>query len=199
VATSANVTAAAGHLYLAAVSTKSHVNVASVSGLGLVWTRLVNQCGGRNQTGISVWKAQGTPSASGRVTATLSSTPESAVIAVARYSRVPATGAIGNVTSANSVRALGPCSGGTDATSYSLSLATGKARSLVYSAVALRSRTHTPGAGFAERVEFRSGTSGSAAGVAVMDKLAPVPATTSISGSFNTTHDWAAGAVEIRQ
>ncbi|MGH2570654.1 MAG: choice-of-anchor D domain-containing protein, partial [bacterium] len=59
----------ADDLYLAAVSSKGHVPVAAIDGLGLSWTLVRAQCGARTQTGLSVFRALG-PTAGGVVTAT---------------------------------------------------------------------------------------------------------------------------------
>src|SRR3990170_3088302 len=55
--TATSLTAAPGHLYLAAISTRPRVSVSSLAGLGLSWTRLATQCAARNQTGVEVWAA----------------------------------------------------------------------------------------------------------------------------------------------
>ena len=143
--------------------------VTGVSGLGLTWTRVRAQCAGRGSTGVEVWQARGTPSASGAVTATLASSPGRAVIAVSRYGGSSGVGASASANTNGSGRRLlgrhrpqqlhastspprrpGPCA---------------------YGAVALRNRTHAPGAGYSERVDFRRGSGSSAAGLAIEDRL----------------------------
>jgi uncharacterized repeat protein (TIGR02543 family) len=198
VTTSASLTGVSGHLYLAAISTKSHVNVTSVSGLGLTWTLLKAQCAGRNQTGVSVWRAQGTPSTSGTVTATFSSAPKNAVIAVSRYSGVDGANSVGNVVSGNTVGTNATCSGGVDNSSYSFNLTTTVNGAVVYGAVAMRNRTHSPGTGYIERVEFGQGSSGDQASVAVMDKIVASAATVTVNGTFSSSVDWAVVALEIK-
>ena len=69
VTTATSLTGVNGHLYLAAVSSKPYIAVSTVTGLGLTWTRVAAQCGGRNQTGIELWWAQGAAT-TGTVTAT---------------------------------------------------------------------------------------------------------------------------------
>jgi hypothetical protein len=192
------VTAVTGDLYIAAVSSKAYRNTLSVSGLGLVWTELADQCGGRNQTGMSLWWARGTPGASGPVTATLASAPETAVIAVSRYAGARAVGPLGTPVSANTLGVSGACTGGVDAASYSFPLTITSANGLVHSAVAIRQRTHTPGAGYTERVEVVQGTSGAASGVAAMDQVYPATGGATVNGSMSGTVDWAAAAVELR-
>jgi uncharacterized repeat protein (TIGR02543 family) len=198
VATSANVTAVNDHLYLAAISTRPKVQVTAVSGLGLNWTLVQAQCSGRDATGVEVWKAQGTPSSNGLVTATLASAPSNAVIAVSRYSGVKEVNPIGNMVSGNTNGVNGLCAAGTDTNLYAFNLTTTTSGSVVYGAVALRSRTHTPGAGYTERADFMQGTFGAAAAVAVEDKTVASASTVTVDGSSSGDVDWALVAFEIK-
>jgi uncharacterized repeat protein (TIGR02543 family) len=202
VTTSSSLTGASGHLYLAAIATKAKVTVTSVAGLGLNWTLVKSQCAGRNQTGVEVWMAQGTPSGNGTVTATLASAPGNAVIAVSRYSGVAAANPLGNVISGNTVGVNGACSGGTDNSAYSFSLATTpQGGTVVYGAATMRDKTHSPGAGYTERAELAQGaTTGSKASVAVQDQnfASAPPSGATVNGSFSGNVDWAMIAVEIK-
>ena len=195
--TSASLTGASGHLYLAAISTKNKVAVTSVSGLGLNWTLVRAQCAGRNQTGVEVWMAQGVPSGSGAVTATLASAPSNAVIAVSRYSGVEAANPIGNIISGNTKGVSGACSGGTDNNSYSFNLATTANGAMVFGAAAMRNKTHAPGAGYTERAEIKQGSS-SHASVAVQDQSIAVAGNVTLNGSFSSSVDWAVVGIEIK-
>ncbi len=195
VTTAASLTGVSGHLYLAAISTKPHVGVIGVSGLGLTWTLVQAQCSGRNQTSVEVWTARGTPNANGTVTATLAKVPSNAVIAVSRYS---GAAAIGSVVSGNTLGLNGACSGGRDTNAYSFNLGTTVNGAVVYGAVATRHLTHTPGAGYLERAEVHQGSGGKTAGVAVEDKDVAAPAAATIDGSFSGTVDWAVVAAEIK-
>jgi hypothetical protein len=198
VTTSVALSGVAGNLYLAAISYKPNMVVTAVSGLGLTWTRVGAQCAGRAQTGIEVWRAQGSPSGSGVVSASLQGTASSAVIAVTRYSGVSASNPVGSVESANSLGIDGPCAGGTDASSYSYSLPGVEAGAVVYSAVAMRNRTHTPGAGYQELAEVAGGSGGGASSEALSQRTVAAPATVLVNGTFNGTADWAGLAVAIR-
>ena len=198
VSTSTNVTSAVGDLYLAAVAAKSNATVTGVTGMGLTWTPVVAQCAGRAQTGVAVWKAQGTPSGDGLVTATLGSTPSSAVIAVSRYSAVSSGTPTAATASANTLGVSGACTGGTDSGSYSFPLTTTNNGAVVYVAAAMRNRTHTPGSGYTERAEVMASSSGTAASVAVEDRGVATAGTVTVNGTFSGVIDWAAAAVEIR-
>jgi hypothetical protein len=196
VSTTAPLTAAEDHLYLAAIASKPSVAVTGVSGLGLVWTPVRTQCAGRGQTGVAVWQARGEPTAAGVVTATFSATPQSSVIAVSRY------GGVGSVDplrggSANSVGIAGACTGGSDSAAYALDVDTTTANSVVYVAAAARHRDHLPGLGFVERAELFAGSAGSIAGVSVADFQAGAPASIPVEGAFSGSIDWAVVALEI--
>ena len=90
----------------------------------LSWTRLATQCAARNATGVEVWAAQGSPSASGAVTASLAGTPTNSVISVSRYSGVAALNPVGNLVAGNTLGVNGACSGGVDSAAYSFNLTT---------------------------------------------------------------------------
>ncbi|MDZ7343374.1 MAG: T9SS type A sorting domain-containing protein, partial [candidate division KSB1 bacterium] len=199
VMTSESVAGVSGHLYLAAVSTKPRVNVIAVTGLGLNWTRVKAQCSGRNTTGIEVWMAQGTPIGNGTVTATLISEAHNAVLAVSRYAGAATANPLGNVVSANTAGLEASCANGVDGAAYSFPVTTTVSGAKIFTAAAMRNRTHTPGSGYIERGERRQGDlAGTMAAVAVQDRNAASAATFVASGEFNGTVDWAAVAVEIK-
>ncbi len=198
VATSASLTAVSGQLYLAAISTKPIVPVTAVTGLGLSWTLVKSQCSGLSNTGVDIWMAQGTPSGDGAVTATLAITPSNAVIAVSRYSGVAAVNPVGNIVSGNSNGVNGACASGVENNLYSFSLTTTVNGAMAYGAAAMRSRSHTPGAGYAERAEFKQGSGGGIASIAVQDKNVVSAATVTVDGSFSGNVDWAVVGLEIK-
>ncbi|MBI3443598.1 hypothetical protein HY008_02920 [Candidatus Woesebacteria bacterium] len=199
VSTSTSISAISNNLYLASIVTKPNVSVSSISGLGLTWTRVKAQCSGRAAQRVEVWKGIGQPSvSSGIVTATLSSTPKNAVIAVSRYSGVNTTSPIGVVRSKNTLGVNGACSGGTDSSSYSVSLTPTTSKSVFFGAVADRNRTNTPGSGYTERVEVKQGSSGDIAGLAIEDRLLTTTATTPVNGTLSGSTDWAVVGLEIR-
>jgi hypothetical protein len=198
VTTATPLVGAPGQLYLAAISTRPNVKVNAVSGLGLDWTLVKAQCAGRNNISLELWMAQGTPSGNGQVIATLASAPSNAVIAVSRYSGVAASNPTGNVISGNTMGTSGPCSGGVDNSSYSFNLPTTINGAVLYVAAAMRNRSHTPGAGYKERVEFRQGTASGTAAIAVEDKVVPYATIAAVNGTFDANVDWVMVAVEIK-
>jgi len=198
VSTIGSVTAVSGHLYIAAISMKPNGTVTAVTGLGLTWTEVASQCSGRNQTGVKVWLGQGTPGSSEPVSAAFASAPSNGVITVVRYSGADLASPIGNVLSGNTNGASGACSGGTDNASYSFNLATVVPNAQVINAIAMRNKTHTPGAGYVEQAEVSQGSSGSVASVAVMDMQVASPSPVTIDGTFSGSVDWAMVGLELR-
>jgi outer membrane protein assembly factor BamB len=200
VTTSAAITGVTNHLYLAAISSRPNQTVSTVSGLGLTWNLVKAQCGGQGTTRVEVWSAQGSPTGNTTVTATFPgpTAPTGAVILVSRYSGVD-TNPIGAVVSANRNGVNGACSGATNSNSYSVNLTTTVPNSYAYGAVAKRQRTHTPGTGYTERGDIRSGTGTGDAGVATEDKEQISPATIAVDGTLNNNTDWAVVGIEIKQ
>ncbi|HEY7444940.1 MAG TPA: choice-of-anchor D domain-containing protein [Vicinamibacterales bacterium] len=196
VRTAANLTGASGHLYLAAVSTTPYVAVSTVSGLGVTWARVHSQCGARSQTGIDLWWAQGAAT-NGAVTATLTSFATHSVIAVARYSEVAAVSSIAPLVAGNTLGTNGACAGGTNSSSYSLPVTT-TSPALVFGAVALRNRSHTPGSGYTERAEAVHGKAGNMVRIALVDRSVPTATSLPLNGTLNGLADWAVIGIAVR-
>ena len=197
VATADAVSAAAGDLYVAAVSLRAgSVSVQSVSGLGLGWTFLARQCTGRGLSALEIWTAQGSPSGGGPVAATLSGAPLAAAIGVSRYSNVR-NAPIRGLVSRNANGSAGACSGGSEDGSYALDLNATSAGSFLYGALTMRQREHAPGERYRERLERRVGTTGNVASVAVVDRLVTQAGTIPWHGTFSGAADWAALGFEI--
>jgi hypothetical protein len=196
VRTATNLTGVNGHLYLAAVSTAPYVAVSSMSGLGLTWTRVRTQCGGRNSTGIDLWWARGA-AMTGAVTATLSASATYSVIAVARYSGVAATNPVAALVSGNTVGVSGACAGGVNSAAYSFGVTT-SGSATVFGAIALRNRTHTPSSGYTERTEVGHGKGADAVKIALVDRAVPNASSTLLNGSLNGPADWAVIGIELR-
>jgi len=67
-----------------------------------------------------------------------------------------------------------------------------------YGAAAMRGKSHTPGAGYLERVEILQGNGGGAASVAVEDQTFATAGTVALDGSFSGSVDWAVVGLEIK-
>lgn len=204
VSTSTSLTAATNHLYLAAVSTKKNVGntetAVSVTGLGLTWTMVKSQCSGRDNTRVEIWKALGTPSGDGIVTADLANSQiKEAVIAVSRYSGINTTTPVGNTVGLNTNGVDAACTGGTDSTQYSTSLTTTADGAVAYGVVNARQRSSTPMSGYTERADINSSSSGGdAAGAGVADQVITSASTVSIGGTISSAvTDYSFIALEI--
>jgi hypothetical protein len=202
VSTAASLAAAAGQLYLAAVSVRPRLDVTSVSGLGLAWTELVDQCSGEDGTGLSLWWALGAPAVAGNVGASFAGTASSAVIVVSRYAGVDAANPVAsppNVVRANTNGASGSCSGGNETDAYSVSFASAGYGSVVHAAAAFPRAEHEPGAGYTELAEIDAGNGNNEVALAVMRQTRVVPEPVVVEGFLDQDADWAVAAVEIRQ
>ncbi|MBZ0267176.1 choice-of-anchor D domain-containing protein, partial [bacterium] len=183
-------------LYLAAVASKPYGIATGVAGLGLSWSRVDSQCGGRSQTGLDVWMAFGNASA-GPVTATFGSTSQNVHVGVARYSGADPAAPLGAAVSGNTNGEDGACSGGSDGASYSFHVDASRGGSIAWSTAALRHAAHTPGAGYAEILEGSSGSGGSVAGLTIQQRAVVAPGDVTVDGSMSTSVDWAVVALEI--
>jgi hypothetical protein len=186
-----------GHLYLAAVSSKSYLPVTTVTGLGLTWTRVATQCAGRHQTGIDLWWAIGTAS-TGTVTATYDTAPNTALIVVARYSGVASTNPVALAVAGNTNGVTGACDNGTDSSAYSFNVTTTQSNSMIVGAAAIRSKTHTPGSGYTERDESVQGSSGDTVTIALSDRLVSSVTSLPLNGTLSGAVDWAVIGVQLR-
>jgi hypothetical protein len=202
VATAGSLAAAPGDLYLAAVAIRrsgSNSNtVRSVSGLGLAWSEVVAQCGGRNQSLLSIWIAQGAPTGSGAVSASFAAPAAAAAIAVSRYSGVDPADPIGAIVAGNPNGVAGACSGGTDGASWSFGLPVTGVNGAVFGAATMRAKTQTPGPGLTERVELVAGSGGDATSLATEDQSVAAPGSIPVGGTLSGVTDWAAVALELR-
>jgi len=202
VATTGPLTAVPQHLYLASIATKPYRPVNSVSGLGLSWFRVDEQCAGRKQTGVEIWAAHGTSPHDGPVTARLFKKPKNTVIAVSRYAGVDLLNPVGNVVSGNTNGLEGTCSREKnrrkDQNFYAVDLMTTAPGSVVFGAIAMRHRTHAPMPGFAQRGIVRQGRGGEVASVLIEDQRVASKSNVTLGGQFSGKVDWAAIGVEIR-
>ncbi|MFQ5648636.1 MAG: choice-of-anchor D domain-containing protein, partial [bacterium] len=198
VSTATPISGVAGHLYLAAITSKPNEGVLDVTGLGLTWQQVDFQCGGRKATSVSIWQAMGSPGAAGVVTATLAGAPENSAITVVRYSGADPINPTGSMVSGNTNGEDGTCGGGLDNSAYSFNLTTSGNGSLIFGAIAMRNRRHTPGPDYFERKEFAQGSGGGTAGLAIVEREVTTPATVSFDGTFSKNVDWAVVAVELK-
>ncbi|MEK6975847.1 MAG: type IV pilin N-terminal domain-containing protein [Candidatus Thermoplasmatota archaeon] len=93
--TSAAITIAVGHTYVAAVATGNDLTAADVTAVsgptGITWAQVAQVSNGAGTSRLEVWVGTGTASIVGVVTATFAGTIDRAGIAVSRYSNVDAS------------------------------------------------------------------------------------------------------------
>ncbi len=198
VTTSGALSTALNALYLAAVSTKPYRPVVNINGLGLSWEKVKAQPAGRSQTGVEIWMARGMPSETSTITADLQSAPLNALISVVQYQGVDTALPLGAVASVNTNGIDGAASGGNDSDTYSFSVSTTTAQAQLFSAVAMRHKSHTPGSEFSEIIQLHQGSGGDMVGLALQERTTAEPQTLTVEGSFSGSVDWAVIAIELR-
>lgn len=177
-------------VYVVAVSTKPFRSIESVSGLGLTWAPLNAQCGEDNQTGVTLWGAVGAANA-GTVTATFTAAPLTAVLAVSRFEGSRAFGAVRSANTHGEGAAAVCDDDGDGSTEVKVTVAPPPG-AVVYAAIAVRLRSHAPGADVVEIDERREGSGGEATGLAIVHTTRP-----EVSGALDSATGWAASAVEL--
>jgi hypothetical protein len=99
----------------------------------------------------------------------------------------------------NTNGASGACANGVDSNAYSFNVTTTQPNSVVFGAVASRSQTHTPGAGYTERIEATQGTSaGDAVHVSFVERAVLTASSLPLNGSLASATDWAVVGVVLR-
>ncbi|MFQ5627148.1 MAG: T9SS type A sorting domain-containing protein, partial [bacterium] len=191
--------AADNDLYLAAVSSSPKRDVTAVSGMGLTWTQLSEQCSGNGQNGVETWWAQGQPNSDGTVTAIFSASTNNAVIAVSRYGNVDPMDPIGDIVSANPNGVQGDCTSGALTGGFSFDLTATETGAVAYGAIALQTEMVTSGQGYTQRAQVAGGTNDPDARLVVQDRTVPNASTISVTGEFSSQFvDWAAIGMVIR-
>jgi hypothetical protein len=177
--------------FLAAIATKPDVAVSAVSGLGLDWRSLANQCAARSQTGLKLWFAQGRAIEGSQASVLLSAQPLSAAVTVSQFEGAKNVGRTGL---ANTFGAVGACEDGTDSTVVNVAIDAPPPRegAYLFAALALRQRTFSFGSTLEELGRSSTGDDGNAAGVVVLRSVGPV-----VSGNLSAETDWAAGVTEL--
>ncbi len=198
VTTESDLIGADGELYLAAVSSQPFQPTSTVSGLGLTWTLVDEQCSARGTTGVSVWMAQGIAGPPGPVTAVLADFADALAIVVARYSGVDPATPVTPQASRNTLGSEGACSGGSDTTAYAFALPASTPGGAVVAAVAHGDALHSPASGWDEHEQFHSRAAVPGASLSLVERDASAPDTLALAGSFDVASDWAVGAVELR-
>jgi hypothetical protein len=98
----------------------------------------------------------------------------------------------------NTAGVKGDCSGGTATAAYSFGVTTTSSPAVVFGAVALRDRSHTPGTGYTERAEVNQGSNPDVVRIALVDRAVPNATSLLLNGTLNGLADWAVIGIELR-
>ena len=184
-------------LYLASVAIYggTNVQVSSISGGGLMWTRVKRQCSGRiSQPWMETWKATGSPMSVFTATAILSAAPSRWSAAVSRYTGADMTNPIEGITGSNTKGLNTTCPNdgtGIDTAATALALTSSQSNSVLYAATHTRNKNvSTPAASFTQRAFVLNTSGGDGANLYVHDRTMVTAGTTGISHSLNTSTDW---------
>jgi len=200
IATNSSVTGYTNHLYLASISVTPNVDVTGVTGLGLSWTQVIEECGGNGVTRTEIWRALGSANSGSIVNATLSgSSTTGAVITVNRFTGINTASPIGATGLSNDNGQLFDCTGGSENDVYSTNITTTFADSMVFGAVGTEQRNlQQAGTGYTEIADFRSASSSALAGIATEYKYQPTAGATTVTGTLSGDADYSSVAAEIK-
>ena len=196
VSTSTAITAIADQLYIAVIDQNRDESSAltAVTGMGLSWTRVSQQCSTADKILLDVWTARGVPTGNDVVSATFDTAPDAAAIVVLRYSGASAT-PFAKIASANNVGASDTTCGGSGSTAPSVTLEL-STPALVLAMFGHKNEVLVPRTGMIVRGEAL-GDGESTAGVEVIEAQLPAGAT-DVSGTLDSSADWAAITVAVR-
>lgn len=184
-------------LYIAYVCTRSNVDVTSVTGLGLTWNLVKEQCGARAQGRIEQYYAYGAGTA-GAVTANHAACNTS-IIGVLRYTGVDSGLNVDGKAAWNSLGENGACSGGTDNDDATGTIVTNNSNAVVIAGFNTRNRAMSATSGWNVRIDdVGAGTGGDIQALTVEDKEIASPSTVTCGAANNLsgTADWCLAAVE---
>jgi hypothetical protein len=188
--------AEADQSYILFVATRSNNDVSSVSGGGLTWTEQIEQCGGRDQQGIRLWTAQGSPGAAFQVTINWDDAGADPIVAILhRYSGV---GSFEDATGENTNGEFGACAGGTDNDPTQLTLTSTVDGSVHLIGVNSRNDpivSYT--AGYTALATDEAGSSGDLTILTSYEKSFDPAGTEQSQGTTNDTNDWCTAGIVL--
>ncbi|HYN16286.1 MAG TPA: DNRLRE domain-containing protein [Terriglobales bacterium] len=191
VTTSSSITAQDGNVYVAAIASTNNRPVQSVTGpAGLTWTAVEGQASDDFLNRIELWKATGTPTANGTVTATFGSNGAQGII-VSRYTGVNPDSPIGALASTDSAGA---------ATGVNLNFNTIGHNSVPIGATAeANGVTFTVGANYTADAD--TGAAGTTEGVELERRAALATPTNgvAVNGTLSLARHWALIGAELLQ
>jgi hypothetical protein len=191
-------TVGSGQFFLATLVSKPHREVIAITGLGLDWYPVANQCGARKATGIYSWMAFGDPDLAEPVKAKFDHEWKNAVMTISRYQNVDANNPVATVVSMNTLGIDGGCSGGKDSANFNLPMNINNQNSRLVLATATRHYRFETEADFAQRARLLHGSGGDVAGLALYDREEPEIRKVAIQGKYSRKVDFAVVALELQ-
>ena len=187
--------------YVVFVAVRNADGITSVSDSGgyLTWTKRKEQCGGRSQSSIACFTAEGSPGGSFTVTATVAST-DTACIAVVRYSGADPSDAFEDETHGENTNGEdGACSGGTDDDSPTFTLDSTVDGSAHLVAVHTRTRSiDTEDGDYTDRGSVSAGTLGNTVTLYVRENVEATAGSDLFDPTLDNTSDWCCVGAVVR-
>ena len=162
--------------------------VDTVDGLGLTWTRIIEQCNGTSNERLEVWSGRGN-TMGGDVDIELSGDPFGVAASVVQVANVATLAGQGSSSSAN-----GGCAFGVPGNSYSWTYTPQSASSLLLAATTTRGGDHGPGTGWTEIQEV--GTQNTKHGIMTQENISTSDVT--VSGTLSQWRNWASMVLELQ-
>ena len=188
--------AGSSQTYVLFIATRRNNDVISVSGGGLTWTERVEQCGGRDQQGIRIWTAEGSPASSFQATIDWDDADPRPVVAILhRYCGVSS---LEDPTGENTNGEAGGCAGGTDSTATQLTL-TSTVDASVH-VVGLNHRNETVdsySAGYTQTGNDQDGSGGEQTRMTTYERLFDPAATDMFQATLGGTDDWCTAGIVL--
>jgi hypothetical protein len=187
-----------GQFFLVTMVTKPYRDISGVTGMGLDWFPVANQCGAREATGIHVWMAFGDANFSQPVKARFENSWKNAVMTISRYQNIDANNPIANLVTMNTNGIDGTCSGGKDTDSFSMPMNITSQNSRLVLATATRHYRFNTESNFAQRATLYNGSGGDVAGLALYDREETMTGSINLVGDYSRKVDYAVVALELR-
>jgi hypothetical protein len=172
-----------------------------VTGMGATWAEVTNQCGARNQMGVTIWENTTTATTADPVVVDWSGGGASEQMAVLVWFSGVTDPWAGASVKFNTVGVDGSCNNsGTDTNSFANPLTTTENDSIVMAVINPRRScgpVADPGTGWSEHFYYSVGSSSARAGIAAWTQATPAPTTVNIDGTICANTDWVVVGLEI--
>ncbi len=183
--------------YVLLIATRDNDDVTSVTGGGLTWTELVEQCSGREQQGIRLWTTQGSPGSSFEVNISWIATDSDHPI-VAVLTRYSGVGSLEDPIGENTNGESGECDDGDDTDTPQLTLDSTIAGSVHLIGVDSRKDpviSYSPG--YAQITSIVEGSGGDKTRLTTFERAFDPAATDTFQATIDHDRDWCTAGVVL--